>query len=553
MRSYEIVTTDILVIGGGGAASRAAISASDAGADVVMSVKGKYGNCGSTSAAFAETTMITGAPLDDESNESLYSDTFAAGMDLISPELLRILVRDCGERVRDLEKFGLKLHRRVYDDIFSSGFAHSTPRTFIVESRLQHDILRVLVNQVRARPIKVLEQIQIARLLGSDGRLVGALGVDRDNRPVLFKSACVILAGGGAHGLYPHHPSTGDLIGDSFAMAYHAGLTMVNMDIIQMGPVGIRPIKRILSAPNWRLKPVLTNALGNEFLQKYLPNDVSADEIFRIAEFPYTVRTPTKHLNWAIFTEIMEGRGGETHSIWFDLTRLGTAAIREQAPFTYDTFKQAGLDLAESKLPVSIGVQTFHGGCLINTRAATELNGLFACGEAAGGLMGAERPGGNALAECQVFGNIAGLESAASVGSVSMAGDDELCLIAEQVLDQTARETDASFAYAGKAIQELMFESCLTIRNKEKLTSTLNKLEELKTGSKKKSVGLRDQLSACNALTAAELIVRASLERRESRGCHYRSDYPNRDAAFDRPIVIRQQNGKMQAGPEDLL
>jgi L-aspartate oxidase len=126
-------------------------------------------------------------------------------------------------------------------------------------------------------------------------------------------------------------------------------------------------------------------------------------------------------------------------------------------------------------------------------------------------------------------------------------------LIAEQVLDQTARETDASFAYAGKAIQELMFESCLTIRNKEKLTSTLNKLEELKTGSKKKSVGLRDQLSACNALTAAELIVRASLERRESRGCHYRSDYPNRDAAFDRPIVIRQQNGKMQAGPEDLL
>ncbi len=549
MDSYEIATTDVLVIGGGGAASRAALSAADSGAAVMMAVKGKYGYCGSTSSAFAETTMITGAPLDDESNESLYTDTFEAGMDLISPDLLRVLVRDCGERVRDLEQYGLKLHRKVYDDIFASGFAHSTPRTFIVESRLQRDILMALAEQVRTRPITVMEQMHIVRLLVEDGKVVGALGVGRDDKPVLFKASCVILASGGAHGLYPHHPSTADLIGDSFAMAYQEGLKMANMDIIQMGPVGIRPITRILSAPNWRLKPVLTNAVGEEFLEKYLPAGVSADEIFRIAEFPYTVRTPMKYVNWGIFTEISEGRGGEERAVRFDVSRHGAAAIRERAPFTYDLYNGAGFDLATDKLPVSIGVQTFHGGCLIDARSATALGGLFACGEAAGGLMGAERPGGNALAECQVFGNIAGREAAARAGSAAKASDAALRSVGRRVLDQALAETEASFAASVPSIRGLLFDSCLTIRSEERLAAALGKLDALKK-AKAPNAGLRDRLSAANAFIAAELIMRASLERRESRGCHCRSDYPDRDPAYNRPVVITRGDGGMRVGLE---
>lgn len=214
MRNYSIVSADVLIIGGGGAASRAAIAAVDHGASVAMAVKGSYGMCGSTAVAFAETTMITGSPLDDETDQSLYDDTLKAGMGTVSPKLVEVLVRDCGDRVRDLQSYGLDLQRRVYTELSVSGFAHSTPRTYIVKTRMEHNVLAVLEEQVRKRPIRLCEQVQVARLIVEDGRAVGAVGFRQDGGIVLFRAGAVILAGGGAHGLFPHHPSTGEMIGD---------------------------------------------------------------------------------------------------------------------------------------------------------------------------------------------------------------------------------------------------------------------------------------------------------------------------------------------------
>ncbi len=544
MRNYEIVSADVLVIGGGGAASRAAISANDAGASVLMAVKGKYGFCGSTSIAFAESTMITGSPLDGESNQSLFDDTFRAGMGTISPELLEVLVRDCGERVDDLAKFGLQMSRKVYTDLSVSGFAHSTPRTYIVESRMERSVLEVLVREVRTRPIQICEQVQIVRLLTRDGQTVGAIGLRSDNGVVVFKAGSVILAGGGAHGLFPHHPSTGEMIGDSFAMCYHAGLTMVNMELVQIGYMSVAPVKRILSAPNWRLEPKLTNALGEPFLQKYLPENVTEDEIFRTAQFPYTTTASYRYLHQAIYTEITEGRG-ENDAIWFDVTYRGKEAILSQAPYTYAVMKSSGLDMSADKLPISIGVQTFHGGCLIDSASGSELNGLYVCGEAAGGLMGADRPGGNALAECQVFGHIAGLNAAASCKTSASDPDADLLRLAEQTLDAAEAETGASFSEIIQELRSIMFRSCLTIRDAEHLRSAIEKIDGLGRQKSSGARGLQDRISAANALTAAKLIAVSAIRREDSRGVHFRSDYPERLPKFDCSIAVRKQGDEM--------
>lgn len=406
------------------------------------------------------------------------------------------------------------------------------------------------MQQVRRRPIRVVEQMQIVRLLVEDGRVVGALGFGRDHSPVLFRAGSVILAGGGAHGLFLHHPSTGEMIGDSYAMAYHAGARMVNMELLQIGPTGVGPIKRMLSGPVWRLKPVLTNAGGEEFLDKYLPEGVEADEIFRLAEFPYTVRTPVKYLNWAVYGEIMQGRGNQDRSVWLDVTRYSPDAIRAQAPFTYEVFKKAGLDMATDRLPFSIGVQTFHGGCLIRPDATTDLDGLYACGEAAGGLMAAERPGGNALAECQVFGHIAGQQAASACGRAAFVDEAGLQALARQELAQA--QGCGSFASIAGALRTEMFESCLTIREESRLTEALSAIESLQIGPADDDAGPQDRLTSQNALTAGRLIAQSALLRRESRGCHCRRDYPAQNEAYDRPVVIQKKNGNMTFGLEKL-
>ncbi len=545
MRKYSIVPADVLIIGGGGAALRAAIAAKEEGAAVVMAVKGKLGACGSTSVAFAETTMITGSPLEEESGKEMYEDILKAGMGTVSPGLAEALVRDCGQRVKDLERYGLKMQRRVYSQLNVSGFAHSAPRTYIISSRMEHSIQEVLIKEIRNTDVAILEGVQIVRLLTERQQVVGAVGIKNDDSLLLFKAGAVVLACGGAHGIFPHHPSTGDMIGDSFAMCYYAGLPMVNMEFLQIGYMSAAPVKRILSAPVWRLNPRLVNRLGESVLEGYLPEGVTAREIFSIAEFPYTVRLDYKYLHQAVYGEWMKAGGG-AQGVFLDVTGHSREEIRAQAPYTYEVFKTAGLDMAAERIPVAIGVQTFHGGCLIDENAETQLKRLYVCGEAAGGLMGAERPGGNALAECQVFGNIAGRNAAGSGRRASVLSDSRAVSLAEDMLDEAQSEAPVSFAACIRELRRLMAAGCLTIRNVQTLRGVIEGIDRLYSAGAPEHLSLKDRLSAANGLTAARLIAVSALAREDSRGGHFRSDFPVRRQEFDGSVSIQKIDGKMQ-------
>ena len=542
---YDICDVDALVVGGGGAGTRAAISAHDAGANVALAVKGQLGHCGSTSAAFGETTMYAATPERGDSRDGFYNDTVKAGMGLIDERLVQVLVEEARPRLDDLVSYGVRFEYIPERDLFEAGFAHSFPRTYLVATRYEREILRRLVEQVRKRSIQVIEGMCIARLLVQDDEIVGAVGVNEDDRVTIFRTPAVILANGGAHELFLHHPSTCEMTGDSFAMAYDAGALLTNMEFVQMGPISAAPVKRILGAPVWRLKPVLRNVAQEEILERYLPEGVTEDELFRIAEFPYTVRTITRYMNWAIFREIIEGRGTANRAVYLDFRHVTPEDMKARAPFTYQALKESGLDLLREQAELSIGVQCFHGGPIIDTRSQTTVPGLFACGEAAGGLMGPERPGGNALAECQVFGHRAGLNAARRAAAIkTRVGSAKLERLVHSLMPSVGTQR---FDYAAvvRDVQETMFNHALTIRTEDGLARALRVIDGINETLRQSRASLKDSLVLHNMLTTARLILTAAIQRRESRGGHYREDFPEQKAEFDQNVLIRQKDGRM--------
>ena len=543
---YNIYDTDVLIVGGGGAGVRAAISAREEGANVVLAVKGSLGHCGSTSAAFGETTMYAATPEKGDSRDGFLKDTIKAGMNLIDEKLAKVLVEEAGYRMDDLVKYGVDFIYKKNRDLFESGFAHSYPRTYLLRTRYEREILNKLVNQVKNSSIKVMEGITIVKLIVKDNEIIGALGLDTGDNITIFRAPSVVLASGGAHELFPHHPSTKDMTGDGFAMAYDAGAILTNMEFIQMGPMTTFPKKYILSAPIWRLKPILSNERNERFLEKYLPEEVTVEEIYRIAEFPFTVRTITRYMDWAIFNEIVEGRGNENKSVYLDLRHLSSEEIKRRAPYTYSALKRSGLDLTKEKVEISIGVQCFHGGPIINSDSQTTVIGLYACGEAAGGLMGPERPGGNALAECQVFGHRAG-ENAAKYAQNQeyKVTQSELEKQAQNLIPRMgSRVLDYDKMVIG--IQGLMFNQALTNRTEAGLVNGINKVDDFKDNLKKSKGSTKEMLELYNMLTTARLILEAALNRRESRGGHYREDFTEQKLEFDKNILISKKENVMK-------
>ncbi len=561
MNIQRTLETDVLVIGGGGAGARAACAASDLGVQVTIVVKGKLGASGCTTRAVSELSAYSAAFGHTDPRDNAYChfrDTTVQGGGLSNERLVRRFVLDAPARLREIVALGGKFVMK--GDRFEQLLADAStlPRACHAGAETGREIASVLRKDIQKRDnVQVLEQMMITRLLSYGGAVVGAVALNLERGDlVVIKCKSVILATGGAGNIYSLNAQPPDVTGDGFSLAYRAGAVLTNMEFIQIGPAMVHPVRGYLLVTRfWKLGPRIYNRNQEEFLPKYLPEGVTADTVIRAKEyaFPFIINYPAMHLDIAMHTEIKEGRGTEHGGIYMDVSHNSAEHIENTVPVTFKWLLDRGIDIRKQPIEIAPVVQCFIGGVRYNEDGATDVPGLFVCGEVSGGAHGAARPGGNLLAISQVFGRIAGVSAAKRAKPICRVNLDEAEVAAEvdrlNGLLAPGGEPAKSFA---APLKKLLWDNVSCVRNHDGLTAVLRALCVAQTQSLPKVRAsnvqeLREALEFEYLLDTAEMVTRAALARNESRGTHYREDAPKlNNYRWLKNINIRMVNGAMK-------
>jgi succinate dehydrogenase/fumarate reductase flavoprotein subunit len=552
--------TDVLVIGSEGAGARAAIAAADAGVSVTVVTKGRMTRSGATLTGAADLDVdsatlhrLLGRGDPDDSPEVFFRDMVVEGKYLNDQPLVEAHVQDVPQRAEELLQWGLK----VYDVRQNPG--HSYPRNMYTSG---HDLMMVLKRQVKRRPIEVVEDTLVTDLLLAEGRVVGAMALDlRTGEPVMLRAKAVVLATGGGHNVYAYTTGPEDLTGDGQAMAMRAGATLLNMEMTQFIPCTIinPPLARgnlfpFLLGPQNGLRFWLMDRNGRRFMDRW-----------DAARMEHSTRDL---LSIGIMTEILEGRGGPEGGVYYSLAHLPKNLIEDFArwgakPFIKADWSAHGHSFREvvdrlkagEAIEVSTAAHFFMGGVRIDEEMRTNLNGLFAAGEVIGGLHGGNRLSGNAFTQIITQGARAGAvaaEFARREGTGPPPGG-EVLQVARERLEAPLRRSSGVTAYElRRELQTIAAEKVGVLRNGPALAEALSQLEQLQADalprlySRSKDRLYNREWMEClqveNMLTTLHTIARSALAREESRGAHYRRDFPATDDARWLVNVLTRQH-----------
>jgi succinate dehydrogenase / fumarate reductase flavoprotein subunit len=538
------VSCDILVIGGGGAGLRAAIEAHDSGADVLILSKSQKGD--------PHTVVATGgingvlATMDPNDNWMIHAaDTLKEGCFLADYEKVMTLCKNAPEAILELVKWGARFHKEPDGRLTQRFFgAHMYRRTCFFGDQTGKEIIRVLMNQVTKRKLKFADDVFITRILKKNGKVIGALGIDFKKKGlVAFQSKCIILAGGGYSRVYSVSSSRDfENYGEGVALAYDARAELADMEMVQFHPSGmVWPKKAIGILATEAIRGeggMLFNVYNDRFMKLYDPERMELgprDEVAR-----------------AIYNEIASGSGTEHGGVWLDVTHLPKERILKRLPKMYQQFKElAGVDITKERMEVAPTAHYSMGGVKTDLEGRTAVKGLFAVGEVTSQVHGANRLGGNSLVETLVFGKIVGREAAEFSKQRKLENFE--------VRDATEDLFSVKDAVSVRMeIQETMRENVGIIRDAAKMIKALDRIRELKkvvdkskTGGFKIDENLRRTLDVRDMLTVSEAIVRSALLRKESRGAHYRSDYPRTDDAnWKVSIICKSEEGETKTFTE---
>ncbi len=531
----EHINCDVLVIGGGAAGNRAAYEAKKSHGEliVVLALNGKNGSSGSSAFVASESLGIN-APFnymnDGDNPDIYYSDIVKTGGGLADPKLCRIIADESCDRLKELMDLGVCFDSECGKPIQRKLSGCRKARSLTKGGSTGLEIVNALRKANKAVGVKVIENVRIVELLKDDaGEICGAFGYIGKNK-VLFNTGSVILATGGAGRIFKKNVNPPSLEGDGWAMAYESGAKLVNMEFFQVGPAVVYPkINFIIHSHMWRFEPKLTNAKGEEFLQKYCPQGISVEDVIhaKAMSYPFSVRTVAKYVDIAIFKQIVNGNATENEGIYFDVTHVDGERFINQAPITYDTLMKAGIDLTRDKFELGLLVQNFNGGILIDENGFTGVDGLFAAGEVTGGVHGSDRPGGNNLTDTQVFGYRAGRAAAEYAASIKGREQCNIKIDADSLKDVDEKESKIL-----KTASELYYKNMTIIRNSQGIQKVLNFISE--------SMNKNNSLVLRNRLLVGKILALAILEREESRGTHYREDYPEIDQSWNKRIVLHK-------------
>ena len=541
----EVITTDVLVVGCGAAGLRAAIEAAKLGVDVVVVTKSRIGA--------AATPMAEGginAALDPrDSWEKHFIDTVTAGVFLNEQHLVEVLTKEIPRHIYELEEWGVLFTRREDGAIAQRPFGkQSFPRTVFASDRTGHELFTVLLSQALRLGVEVLEHHFVTKIFVRDGRVWGALawrvkGWD----PVLFRAKTVVLASGGAGQVYSITTTPIESTGDGVALALEVGAEIMDMEMFQFHPTGAAwppPIRGLLITEAARGEGgVLINALGERFMARYAPKEMELAARDVIAR--------------AIWRELQESRGTIHGGVYLDLRRVSCDRIRRRLSSTYRWLLRYGIDICREPIEVSPTAHYMMGGIRIGLNGETCIKGLYAAGEVSAGVHGANRVGGNSLAECIVFGARSGRAAAL------FAKSEPLPVFDREVVEREVRHVNSiegrstvSYEDVRRELRNIMWKYVGVIRDGEGLKRALESLDKLKKlmaearveASHTYAVDEVRFLETLNMLRVAELIVKAAFMRRESRGAHYRLDYPQRnDSEWLAHIVFRYEGGVLRS------
>ena len=543
----KTITSDVLIIGSGGAGSRAAIEVDEAGLKPLIVSKGLSFRSGCTGMAEGGYNAVFKTVDKDDSIEAHKKDTLKGGSYLNDEKLVDILVKESPKRLIDLENFGALFDRQKSGEIDQRPFGgQSFRRTCYQGDRTGAELLNALKEEIIRRDIECIEEVMITSLVCDGTQVVGATGLNlKDSSLIYFQAKATILASGGAGQLYPVTSNTFQKNGDGFAIAYRAGAKLIDMEQVQFHPTGMvtpESKKGVLVTEAVRAEGgKLINSEGERFMSKYAP------EKMELATRDVVARS--------IYQEIIEGRGTENGGVYLDISHLPDDLIDEKLETMVLQFENVGVDIKNGPIEVAPTAHHFMGGLKINTDASTSLENLFGAGEVCGGVHGANRLGGNALADTQVFGKIAG-ESASEVAKkTELKTNDEMVQNEVSRIEGLINEGSIKPQEFKNRIKNLMWEKVAIVRDEKTLNEALKELQEMQKELNDLDVREKSQYNA-ELLTALEvinmveiciLIVKSAILRRESRGAHFRSDFPESKDEWKKSIILSKNKIEFEA------
>jgi succinate dehydrogenase / fumarate reductase flavoprotein subunit len=591
MPDYETFEHDVLVIGAGGAGLRAAIEASAAGVRVGLVCKSLLGK--------AHTVMAEGgiaaalANVDERDNWKVhFADTMRGGQYVNQWRMAELHAKEAPDRVRELEAWGAVFDRTKDGRILQRHFGgHKYPRLAHVGDRTGLEMIRTLQDHGVHRGIDVYMEHTILSLLKDGDRVIGAFGYERERgRFKIFRAKAVVLATGGIGRAYKITSNSWEYTGDGHTLAYDAGADLIDMEFIQFHPTGMvwpPSVMGILVTEGVRGEGgILTNKEGRRFMFDAIPENYRAqtadneEEGWRYCQGAKDARRPPElltrdHVSRCIVREIKEGRGSPHGGVYLDISwikqKLPNAAehIKRKLPSMYHQFKQLA-DIDITKQPMEVGPTTHYvmGGVHVDSDTQmSRVPGLFAAGECAAGINGANRLGGNSLSDLLVFGKRAGEFAAKfakenSLGQIDRLQTEQIENVAREALAPFDRSSSESPYQVQKDLQDTMQDLVGIVRNESEMRQALEKIDGFRkraenaavSGNREYNPGWHTALDLKNLLTVSEAITRGALERKESRGAQFRDDYPDKDDQFAKvnTRISKAADGSMQIRLEPL-
>jgi succinate dehydrogenase / fumarate reductase flavoprotein subunit len=580
---FPVINHEVLIVGAGGAGLRAAIEASAAGVRVGLVCKSLLGK--------AHTVMAEGgiaaalANVDDRDSWRVhFADTMRGGQYVNNSRMAELHAKEAPARVRELEAWGAVFDRTGDGRILQRNFGgHRYPRLAHVGDRTGLEMIRTLQDHGVHRGIDVHMECTVITLLTDDGRVSGAVAYDRDRgRFKVFRANAVVLATGGIGRAYRISSNSWEYTADGHALAYEAGAELMDMEFVQFHPTGMvwpPGVQGILVTEGVRGEGgILVNKEGRRFMFDDIPDAYKSstadneEEGWRYTQGDKSARRPPElltrdHVARCIVREIKEGRGSPHGGVFLDIAwikkRISNAPehIKRKLPSMYHQFKElADIDITSQAMEVGPTTHYVMGGVKVDgdTQSST-LPGLYAAGECAAGLHGANRLGGNSLSDLLVFGQRAGQYAAEFARSHGAPSFDEYQVetATRRALAPFERGSAGENPFAVQHdLQETMQDLVGIVRQESEMREALTRLAALREraeragacGNREYNTGWHTALDLANMLPVSEAVTRSAIERRESRGAHFREDYPDKDAAFGRfnIIVRRTAAGEME-------
>jgi len=542
---YETESVGVLVIGAGAAGARAAIELAERGVEDVL-VLGKRGH------GDAHTTWARGGingalgTHDPEDDWTIHAaDTLEEGHFVNDPVKVETVTRAMPDHLRELDDWGMEFSRTENGEPDQRFFgAQSFRRTAFAGDHTGESLLDTLVARAQELSVPYRENVLITKLVSDGDTVHGAAGVDLDTgEPTLIEASEVVLAAGGYAAIYDRHTSRDDENnGDGPALALDAGASLMDTEFVQFHPTGMAVDESDPEWEPWRGRLVteavrgeggrLYNTDGERFMERYSPDQMELDARDVVAR--------------AIAEEVAEGRGTDNGGVYLDISHRERSFVQERLPRMYERFQELGVDLSEEAVEVAPTAHYGMGGVAVDDYGETDVDGLFAVGETMAGVHGANRLGGNSLAETVVYGAVAGERIAARDPEPGAVPDD---LRESLVEPHVAGLTTLAGSEGGREpkavldeLQTLLWETAGLLRDADRLETGLDRLAEIRAAAEEMRVGPLGSRSFEFAvdlgfsLTVAETVLRGALEREESRGAHYRTDATETDPDWQRNI-----------------